>query len=244
MRIFGLIGNPLTHSFSARYFAKKFADEHITETEYRNFPLQDISELTTLLAAHPALRGINLTIPFKEVVIPFLDVQNDIVQNIGACNCIDIRNGQLFGHNTDVAGFRESFMPMLRPGSHRALVLGTGGASKAVLYVLKELNIPTTVVTRARKEQEQLTYDELTIDVIRDFSVIVNTTPLGTYPKMNESPAIPYEGITSKHYCYDLVYNPAVTQFLGEAERRGARICNGADMLRIQAEESWEIWNS
>ena len=244
MRVFGLIGNPLTHSFSVGYFAKKFLNEGVTDAQYNNYPLETINQLSVLLDSTPLLRGLNVTIPYKEAVIPFLNAQNDVVRDIGACNCIDIRNGQLFGYNTDVTGFRESFLPKLPTGKHNALVLGTGGASKAVVYVLQQLSIPVRVVTRVRKDESQLTYADLSEASLASYSVVVNTTPLGMYPNLDSRPAIPYQAITKDHYCYDLVYNPSETSFLKACRERGAITCNGADMLAIQAEESWRIWNS
>ena len=216
MRAFGLIGYPLGHSFSKKYFADKFEREGITGNAYELFPLEQIDQLEDLLASNPDLAGLNVTIPYKEQVIPYLDSMSPVVEEIGACNCIHIQEGRLMGHNTDVIGFSRSLLPKLKPHHRQALILGTGGSSKAVAYTLKELGIHFLQVSR---------------------------TPVGMFPDIAKAPAIPYEFIGADHYLFDLVYNPERTRFLQEGALRGAAVENGSDMLVIQAEASWEIWN-
>ena len=244
MRQYGLIGYPLSHSFSQKYFTEKFQREGIAGCVYENFPLAGIDEFAALVQQHPDLHGLNVTIPYKEKVIPFLTAQSDVVKTIGACNCIRIENGGLTGHNTDVVGFEESLRPLLQPHHTKALVLGTGGAAKAVHYVLNKLGISFIEVSRTPATTRQLSYQQIDETVIREHPVIINTSPLGMYPKVDECPPLPYQALTSKHYLFDLVYNPAKTLFLQKGEERGAAIKNGHDMLIIQAEESWRIWNS
>ncbi|MBL7742392.1 MAG: shikimate dehydrogenase [Chitinophagaceae bacterium] len=242
MRLFGLIGYPLTHSFSKRYFSEKFENEGIKDCRYELFPIPSIGELNSILDKHPDLAGINVTIPYKEQVLSFLNEKDDVVQKIKACNCIRINEGKLKGYNTDVTGFERSLKEKLQPNHHKALVLGTGGASKAVEFVLQRLGITFRNVSR-KPSVHSYSYEQLTPAVIADHTLIVNTTPLGTFPAVNEAPPLPYEALTSRHYLFDLVYNPARTLFLQKGEERGAAIKNGYDMLVIQAEESWRIWN-
>jgi shikimate dehydrogenase len=240
MRKFGLIGYPLSHSFSKKYFTDIFSKEGIN-AEYTNYPIEDISMVKTLFT-DPLLEGINVTIPYKEVVIPFLDELSKAVKEIGACNCIRIRDGKTKGFNTDVLGFEHSWEKKLRPVNDKALVLGTGGAAKAVCYVLRQRKIPYQQVSRKRNEGI-IGYGDVNAEMIREYRLLINTTPLGMYPHINECPALPYEAITPEHYLYDLVYNPAKTLFLQKGEERGAVIENGQDMLIIQANESRKIWN-
>lgn len=242
MRLFGLIGYPLTHSFSKKYFSEKFENEGIQDCRYELFPIHSIGELKDLLDKHPDLAGINVTIPYKEQVLSFLSEKDDVVQVIKACNCIRINDRRLKGYNTDVTGFERSLKEKLQPHHQKALVLGTGGASKAVEFVLKRLGITFRNVSR-KPSVHSYSYEQLTPAVITDHTLIVNTTPLGTFPAVNEAPPLPYEALTSRHYLFDLVYNPARTLFLQKGEERGAAIKNGYDMLVIQAEESWRIWN-
>lgn len=241
MRQFGLIGYPLGHSFSRKYFSEKFIKEGIPNTGYENYPIADISEFPSVLAT-PGLEGVNVTIPYKEQVIAFLDEQSDGVKAIGACNCIHIVNGKKIGYNTDAFGFRQSFQPLLQPHHRQALVLGTGGAAKAVHYVLTQLNIDYKTVSR-NPVTNGFTYEQLTPALIRQYPVIINTTPLGTFPHTETAPDIPYQALSELHYLYDLVYNPPLTRFLSLGKEQGATIKNGADMLVLQAEESWRIWN-
>ena len=243
MRRYGLIGYPLGHSFSQPFFTEKFKKEGIPDCVYQNFPIPEIAVLKEILANHTDLAGLNVTIPYKEQVIPFLHHMEPVVQAIGACNCIRIENGELTGFNTDVLGFERSLSEFLQPGHKKALVLGTGGAAKAICYVLEQKGIDYLVISRTPSSANQRSYEEVTPAIIDEYTLIVNTTPVGMYPKEDAWPTLPYEALSSKHYLYDLVYNPAKTQFLLRGEAQGAAIKNGMDMLVIQAEESWRIWN-
>lgn len=242
MRKFGLIGYPLSHSFSKKYFSEKFAREGIEDCSYDLFPITDISQLPQLVKDHD-LEGLNVTIPYKKHVIQYLESASKEVIEMQACNCISIIKGKLLGNNTDVTGFEKTFTPNLKPHHKKALILGTGGAASAVQFTLRKLGIDYLLVSRQAAGHNQITYSQLTEELIREYSMIINTTPLGTYPDINSFPAIPYNFITPQHYLYDLVYNPAKTLFLKKGEERGATIENGANMLVIQAEESWNIWN-
>ena len=238
-RKFGLIGYPLTHSFSKKYFTERFAAEKI-DAVYNNYPLAAITAFQEVQATE-GLEGINVTIPYKEQVIPYLDQVTDAVQEIGACNCIQYKDGKWIGHNTDVIGFEQSLLKKLALTHDRALVLGTGGAAKAVWYVLRKLSIPYIKVSRT-SGGEALAYASLTEQTIDTHPLIINTTPLGMFPNVDGYPNIPYEAIGRGHYLYDLVYNPAVTRFLEKGAAQGATIANGEDMLVIQANESRRIW--
>lgn len=240
MKRYGLIGYPLSHSFSQRYFTDKFLKEQISGSVYENYPISTIDEFPSLIQQRPDLCGLNVTIPYKEKVIPFLTHQSEVVRAIGACNCIKIREGVLTGYNTDVTGFELSMLPHLQPHHTKALVLGTGGAAKAVHYVLHKLGIEFLEVSRTPSSPRQIAYSEVNV---QDYLLIINTSPVGMYPKVDECPPLPYHLLTPRHYLYDLVYNPAKTLFLQKGEERGATIENGKDMLVIQAEESWRIWN-
>ncbi|WP_207513188.1 shikimate dehydrogenase family protein [Longitalea luteola] len=242
MKKYGLIGFPLSHSFSQKYFTEKFQREKIDGCRYENFPLASIDEFPALIQQQSDLHGLNVTIPYKEKVIPFLTARSEVVKTIGACNCIKIENGQLTGHNTDVVGFEMSLRPLLQPFHKKALVLGTGGAAKAVQYVLNKLDIAFLEVSRNPVTSRQIAYHQIDATVIKEHQVIINTSPLGMYPNINECPPLPYEALTETHYLFDLIYNPERTLFLQRGEERGAAIKNGHDMLIIQAEESWRIW--
>lgn len=243
MKQFGLIGYPLSHSFSQKYFTEKFENEHIGGCRYDNFPLTEINEFKDLISNND-LTGLNVTIPYKQVVMPFLDSVEDEAAAIGAVNTIQFRNGKLKGYNTDVYGFVESLMPFILERSDlKALILGTGGASKAVAYGLKKMHIQYQFVSRTERENT-ITYDALTPELVKQNQLIVNTTPLGMYPNVDEAPKIPYNGITDEHILYDLVYNPVETLFLLKGKEKGAEIKNGLEMLHLQAEKAWEIWNS
>lgn len=244
MKKYGLIGYPLSHSFSQKYFTEKFQREGITGCEYGNFPLASIDEFPALIKQQPDLKGLNVTIPYKEKVIPYLTAKSEVVKTIGACNCIRIEDGELTGHNTDVVGFETSLRPLLQPFHKKALVLGTGGAAKAVHYVLDKLGIAFLEVSRNPVTGRQIGYHQIDETVIKEHQVIINTSPLGMYPNINECPPLPYKALTATHYLFDLVYNPAKTLFLQKGEEQGAAIKNGHDMLIIQAEESWRIWNA
>lgn len=244
MKKYGLIGYPLTHSFSQRYFTEKFVKEKISGCSYSNFPLPDIGGLEAVLA-DPELRGLNVTIPYKEQILPFLHEENEVVKKILACNCIRIDDGKLFGFNTDVIGFEESLAGQLKPHHEQALVLGTGGAAKAVEYVLNKRGIGYLLVTRhPRPSTTDLRYDQVDNALLETHTLIINTTPLGMHPRVEDFPPLPYEAITPRHYLFDLVYNPARTLFLRKGEERGAAVENGYDMLILQAEESWRIWTA
>ena len=243
MRKFGLIGYPLGHSFSAKYFAEKFLAENISDCLYSNYEIASVGDLPGVLT-DPDLAGLNVTIPYKQTVLRFLDEKDVVVEETGACNCIRICKGSLKGFNTDVIGFEKSLTEKLTVTDNRALILGTGGSSKAVAWVLRKKNIPYLFVSRtASAEASHITYEQLTRDLLREYPLIINTTPLGTFPAIQESAPLPYQWIGEGHYFFDLVYNPAKTLFLQKAEIAGARIKNGADMLAVQAEASWEIWN-
>lgn len=241
MKRYGLLGRTLNYSFSKNYFAEKFKTLGITDAVYQNFELKTIAEFPLLLTEHRDLKGLNVTIPYKEEVLPFLTEKNDVVEAIGACNTIKIDGENLCGYNTDVVGFRKALEPLLKAQHKKALVLGTGGASKAICYVLNGLSIEPLLVSR-KKEENECGYEDLGEELLSTHHLIINTTPLGTYPNVNEDPPVPYEFITPKHFLFDLVYNPPKTKFLREGEKRGAQISNGSQMLVEQAEESWRIW--
>lgn len=246
MEQYGIIGKPLVHSFSQQYFTEFFAKTG-RDACYLPFELGDISELPALIAAHPALRGFNVTIPYKQQVIAYLDSLDAAAATIGAVNVVKVERAEgqttLIGYNTDHIGFRRSIQPLLKADYRRALVLGTGGASKAVVYALEGLGIESTLVSRTPKEG-QLGYDSLNADVLSSFDILVNCTPLGTFPNVNTCPDIPYEYLRQRQLCFDLVYNPEETRFLRQAAAQGCTISNGLQMLHIQADEAWQLWNT
>jgi len=235
---FGLIGRNISHSFSEKYFAKKFQTEKVPNASYKTFDLTEISELPALLQTEK-LDGFNITIPYKESIISYLDEIDAEAEKIGAVNCVKILNGKKIGYNTDVFGFETSLKPLLESHHRQALILGDGGAAKAVKFVLEKLGITYQTVSR----KGNLTYSDLDKTHIEDYQIIINSTPLGTFPDVDSSPEIPYEFLTSGHLVYDLVYNPPKTQFLELAESKLAKTKNGHEMLVLQAEKSWEIWN-
>ncbi|WMN12481.1 shikimate dehydrogenase [Marivirga salinae] len=242
MKIYGLIGYPLEHSFSGKYFAKKFDKENIKNCEYRLFPLENIQEFEEL--KRQEIAGLNVTIPYKEKIIPYLDELDEHAQAIGAVNVIQFKNGKTKGYNSDYHGFKDSLLNFLpKEFRSKALILGTGGASKAIKQVLKDLSIPFKVVSR--KEGFDFTYKEINDkpEILAGFHLIINTTPLGTYPKVEEKPNLPFKVLTENHYFYDLVYNPSETAFMKAGKKQGAKTINGLEMLVGQAEKSWEIWN-
>ncbi len=245
MRVFGLLGRSLAHSFSKSYFSQKFARLGLADCRYELFELAEAKELPTLLARYPDLAGLNVTIPYKEQLWPYLTQVAPSARLAGAVNVIELRaDGSLVGHNTDYVGFRESlrhFYPQ-RGEAARALVLGTGGAAKAVGVALQELGIAYQVVSR-QLGAGQLTYEEVTPTILAENSLIINTTPLGTYPKIAECPPLPYAALTGRHYLFDLVYNPSETLFLQRGRAAGAQTKNGLEMLELQAEAAWAIWN-
>lgn len=256
LQSYGLIGYPLSHSFSKKYFTDKFEKENLKDHEYNLFPIEKIDEFPDLIKKLPSLKGLNVTIPHKETVIPFLDSLDETAKEIGAVNCIKIYSDaesasgkRLVGYNTDAFGFRQSIKPFLETQHERALILGTGGASKAVHYILKTIGIDCYFVTRTKIidnnliTRNEFSYEELNEYVLSAFKLIVNTTPVGMYPKTEDSPAIPYEFLTPAHLLYDLVYNPLETEFLKKGKKMGASTVNGLSMLHQQAEEAWRIWN-
>ncbi len=243
MRLFGLIGFPLTHSFSKQYFDKKFSDEGIKDCAFENFPIKEIEEVKQLLD-NEQLRGFAVTIPYKKKIIRFLDEGTDTVKQMVACNCVKLVSGKLKGYNTDVIGFDHSFKKLLQPHHRKALILGTGGAASAAEFVLHSLGIEYVAVSRTPGKKHSIAYSEITKEIIQEYNVIINCTPLGTYPKVEECPGIPYQFITPRHYLFDMVYNPEETVFLKKGKEQGAIIKNGYEMLTIQAEENWKIWNS
>jgi shikimate dehydrogenase len=243
MRKFGLIGYPLSHSFSKKFFTEKFEKEGLKDCVYDIYPMESIAQLPALLKDNPLLEGLNITIPYKEQVISYLTNKSEVVRKTGACNCIKIAEGELTGYNTDVDGFEQSLKKHLTEHHKQALILGTGGAAKAVEYVLKKLGIKYRYVSR-KPSVKNLSYEQLTAQVITSHTLIINTTPLGMYPNITQAPPIPYHFLTPAHYLFDLTYNPTKTLFLQKGEEHGAVIQNGLDMLIVQAEESWIIWNS
>ena len=241
--MFGLIGFPLSHSFSQKYFTEKFRKENIGDCSYRNFSIPAIEEISSVLISEPELCGLNVTIPYKEQIIPFLHFKNEVVEETGACNCIKISNRKLYGYNTDVIGFEISLKKKLKAHHRHALILGTGGAAKAVEYVIRKSGIDYKLVSRKTSSANTINYGDLNEGLIQSHQLIINTTPAGMFPNVNAYPDIPYNALTEKHYLFDLVYNPEKTAFLQKGEQHGATVENGHEMLAIQAEESWRIWN-
>lgn len=241
MKTFGLIGKNIDYSFSRNYFKEKFQTENISNCEYVNFDIQNISEIHSIFTQFNS--GYNVTIPYKQTVIPYLDKLNIHAKEIGAVNTIKINDdGSLEGFNTDYIGFNESLKPHLKSHHTKALVLGTGGASKAIVYGLSLLNIESIIVSRNPNEQE-ISYDDIDENIFNEIYLIVNTTPIGTFPNISEAPDIPYSYFTEKHIAYDLIYNPEETMFLKKAKKNNAFTINGLQMLILQAEAAWEIWN-
>ena len=241
MKKYALIGFPLTHSFSQKYFEQKFAEEELTDCIFINHSIEKI-EMVENIIADKELVGFCITIPHKKNIIPYLHSYTKAVKDMQASNCVKIHNGKLYGFNTDVQGFKQSFLPHLQPHHNKALLLGTGGAASAVAYVLNELNIPFSYVSRSKKA-DNFSYDELNKKILEEYNIIINASPVGTYPHVDKAPRLPYEFLTDKHYLFDLVYNPAITKFLQQGIDVGATVQNGYPMLKIQAEENWKIWN-
>lgn len=244
MKKLGLIGNPLKHSFSKKYFAEKFNAEKIEGWTYDLYPLDHIDQLEILLQKEPELIGLNITIPYKEQALKFVHNLDKDAEKIGAINTISIgKNGHITGSNTDIIGFENSLVPFLgkNPNGLNAMVLGSGGASKAIHYVLGKLDIQYTQISR--DPSKGISYEQLNKGIMEEHDLIINCTPLGTYPKEDEAPMIPYQFLQQKHYLYDLVYNPEKTLFLRKGMRAGAKTINGLSMLALQAEASWDIWN-
>jgi shikimate dehydrogenase len=247
MKLYGLIGYPLSHSFSKNYFEEKFTREHLSDYRYENFPLQSLEELTRLIKDTPELQGFNVTIPYKEKVLPCLDRIDENSFEIGAVNTVKIDRQQrkpfLKGYNTDSYGFYTSLIPFLNKNVTDALILGTGGAAKAVASVLKKMGISCLFVSRHPMRSDHISYADLCGPVLYHAQLIVNTTPVGMVPDTDACPDIPYEFITGKHLLYDLIYNPEETKFLARGKQWGARVVNGLAMLSLQAEKAWDIWN-
>ena len=237
MKTFGLIGKKLTHSFSSHYFQKKFLREDITDAQYLNFEIDTLQSLRDLIAENN-IKGLNVTIPYKERIIPFLDEISKEANEVGSVNTIQIKGEKILGYNTDIYGFEKSFLPLIN-GKQNAIVLGSGGASKAIQFVLKRNNISYLVASR----DSDFTIEQIDKNILQKNDVIINATPLGMYPKTTSFPDLPYNFINTKHLLFDLVYNPRETIFLANGKANGAQIKNGKQMLHLQAEESWKIWN-
>lgn len=248
MKRYGLIGFPLSHSFSKNYFVEKFSKSEITDSSYENFELNSIDEFEELIKHNPDIMGLSVTIPYKEKIIPFLTELSSDAKAIGAVNTIQINNsetGGLIGHNTDVVGFKVSLLKLIGNSYPEALVLGTGGASKAVVFVLEKMGINYKLVSRQKSAlMNCISYNQLNEELIVNAKLIINTTPLGMFPNINSKPGIPYDAIGSKHFLFDLTYNPSITAFLKIGLDKGAAIKNGQEMLELQADAAWNIWNS
>jgi shikimate dehydrogenase len=249
MQRFGLIGYPLSHSFSSVYFAKKFTDLDIKDAVYENFAIENIHQFEELLKKYPDLAGLNVTIPYKEQIIPYLHEIDEVAGNVKAVNTIKFiknNNGKtiLKGYNTDIYGFETSIRPFIQSYHKKALILGTGGASKAIKFILNRLNISYVSASIEELKEDEIRYEDIDKAMMEDRLLIINATPLGTYPKVDTCAPIPYECITPRHVLFDLVYNPEETLFLKKGKERGAKTSNGLKMLHLQAEKAWEIWNS
>lgn len=244
MNVYGLIGFPLTHSFSKKYFTHKFETEALQDNRYELFPISSISLFDELLQQNPSLLGLNVTIPYKQSVLPFLTDISNIPAGLAACNCIKIHDGKTYGYNTDILGVEKSLLPRLKVHHKNALILGDGGAADAVKFVLTKHHIDFTIVSRTARKETVISYDVLNETIIRTHQIIINTTPLGMFPYQDTCPEIPYDFIGPGHHLFDLVYNPEKSLFLQKGEEKGAGIQNGYEMLIIQAEESWRIWQN
>lgn len=241
MKRYGLIGYPLTHSFSKRYFSEKFEKEHITDSVYELFPIAQISDFPDLLAQYPDLCGLNVTIPYKEQIIPYLHQLDAKAQRIGAVNVIKIQEKKLIGYNSDYEGFKISLRNFLNKRNIKALILGTGGASKAVKVVLEDLQIPYLLVSRSPKD-DILGYEQIDAAILSDYQLIINTTPLGMLPNIDLCPPIAYQFLNENHFLFDLVYNPSTTVFMKKGLEQGSKVINGLEMLYGQAHKAWQIW--
>ena len=246
MRKFGLIGYPLGHSFSKQYFSEKFIRENIVDCSYENYPLESLGKFPDLISADPEICGLNVTIPYKTEILKYIDETESGIEEIGAVNVLKIKRIEnsikVYGYNSDVTGIRESVTPYLKDNIKKALIFGTGGASRAVRYVLAEMGLEITLVSRSEK-QACITYGQISPEIIQQADIVINTTPLGMYPDINTAPDIDYSLLNEKHILFDLVYNPEMTRFLKMGQERGCRIITGMLMLISQAERSWEIWN-
>jgi shikimate dehydrogenase len=245
MRKFGLIGFPLGHSFSKKHFTEKFAREGRSDCQFELYEFPQVTDFTDLIQQEKALEGLSVTIPYKEQIIPYLDALDPACERIGAVNCIRIRDGKKVGFNTDYLGFKQSLQAWLGDAIPSALVLGTGGAAKAVQQALRDLEVSYRIVSRS-KQEGQLTYQDLSENKawLESHPLVINTTPLGTFPKVEGIPELPLEQLNESHLVYDLVYNPPITRLMQESMVRGGKAKNGQDMLELQAEAAWSIWNS
>jgi shikimate dehydrogenase len=245
-RLYGLIGNPLEHSWSKQFFDRKFIDEGVDDAEYRQFQLNEVNEIFALQESLPQLCGLNVTIPYKTSVISLLDVVDPVAKEVNAVNTIAIQRSQnqtrLHGYNTDVVGFETSIKQLLQPHHRVAMILGTGGAALATAWVFKKMQMDVVFVSRNPVGDQQISYDDVDENLLKKFTVIVNATPLGMYPETGNFPPLPYQHINSSHLLFDMVYNPMETQFLLKGRRQNAATKNGLEMLHLQAEKSWEIW--
>lgn len=243
-RIYGLIGKDISYSFSKEYFNKKFKENAIDNCEYKNFDFNEIKDVASFLSKLPKeIRGLNVTIPYKQEIIPLLDEMTTHAKKIGAVNCIEItKEGKKIGHNTDWVGFTKSLKPFLKHKEVKAIILGTGGASKAVQYALKKMKIQFLIVSRTSSKKTDLTYENIEEEQIKNYDLIINCTPLGTFPDIHSCPEIPFQYLSSKNIVFDLVYNPTLSTLLKKAASRGSIIKNGYEMLTLQAEENWKIW--
>jgi shikimate dehydrogenase len=242
-KIYGLIGRNIDYSFSKKHFTEKFSKLPYTDCEYQNFDIETIESFQEIIKNHPNLRGLNVTIPYKEIVIPYLDELSEKAAKIGAVNVIRLKkNGKLKGYNSDWYGFKKALQPLLQKHHKNALILGTGGASKAVAFALDDLDIHYTFVSREASDKA-IEYNRINATTFDNFQIIINCTPLGTSPNIKDYHDIPYEYFTNKHIAFDLIYNPEETQFLKKAKKKGAITKNGHEMLVLQAEKAWKIWN-
>ena len=243
-KLYGLLGKNISYSFSRGYFTDKFEKLKLKKSKYVNFDLQNIEDFPTIIDENEHLKGINVTIPYKEEIIPFLSKIDKTAKKIGAVNTIKFtKRGNLKGYNSDVVGFENSLIPLLKKHHKRALILGTGGASKAIAYALKRNDIKYKFVSRNPEGKKEISYNSLTKEVMEKHTIIINSTPLGTFPDIDKCPNIPYQFITKNHILYDLIYNPAISTFLSKGKEKEAITKNGLQMLELQAEESWRIWN-
>ena len=243
--VFGLLGKNISYSFSRGFFTEKFKALNFKKNKYVNFDIQQIEDFPSIINKEQNLKGLNVTIPYKEEVIKYLDKLDTTSKKIGAVNTIKFtKRGNLKGYNSDVVGFENSIKPLLKKHHNKALILGTGGASKAIAFVLKKNNIKYKFVSRSPEGKKEISYDSLTQEVLQKYSVIINCTPLGTAPNIEKCPNIPYQYLTEKHLLFDLIYNPEVSTFLSKGKEKGAAIKNGFEMLELQAEDSWRIWNN
>jgi len=244
-KVFGLLGKDISYSFSRGYFTEKFKKIGLKNFKYVNFDIPTIEDFPSITENNEGVSGINVTIPYKEEVMQFLDKIDKTAKEIGAVNTIKItKRGNLKGYNSDVVGFEKSIFPLMKKHHKRALILGTGGASKAIAYALKKNGIKFKFVSRNPKGKKEISYQDLSQEIMEKYLVIINSTPVGTSPNIDQSPNIPYQYITNKHLLYDLIYNPEITAFLAQGKEKGAIIKNGYEMLELQAEESWRIWNN